>query len=148
VPFEYHFLDQRVEMLYENDQKKNTLIQLFALVSIIISSMGFLNLSSNLSKQKTKEIGIRKVNGATTSEILIMLNKNIIVWVAIAFVFACPIAYYAMDSWLQNFAYKINLSWWIFAMSGTIALLIALITVSWQTYRTARKNPIEALRYE
>ncbi len=148
VPFEYHFLDQRVEMLYENDQKKNTLIQLFALVSIIISSMGFLNLSSNLSKQKTKEIGIRKVNGATTSEILIMLNKNIIVWVAIAFAFACPIAYYAMDRWLQNFAYKINLSWWIFALSGTVALLIALITVSWQTYRTARKNPIEALRYE
>lgn len=148
VPFEYQFLDQRVEMLYANDQKKNTLMQLFTLVSIIISSMGFLNLSSNISKQKTKEICIRKVNGATTSEILILLNKKIIVWVAIAFVFACPIAYYAMDRWLQNFAYKINLSWWIFVLSGTIALLIALITVSWQTYRTARKNPIEALRYE
>ena len=148
VPFEYHFLDQRVANLYENDQKKNTLMQLFALVSIIISSMGFLNLSSNISKQKTKEIGIRKVNGATTSEILIMLNKNFIVWVAIAFVIATPIAYYAMDSWLQNFAYRITLSWWIFAVSVLIALLIALITVSWQTYMAARKNPIEALRYE
>lgn len=148
VPFEYQFLDQKVEMLYENDQKKNTLMQLFTLVSIIISSMGFLNLSSNISKQKTKEIGIRKVNGATTSEILILLNKDFIKWVAIAFVFACPIAYYAMDKWLQNFAYKINLSWWIFALSGFIALLIALITVSWQTFRTARKNPVETLRYE
>ena len=148
IPFEYHFLDQRVEMLYENDQKKNTLMQLFTLVSIIISSMGFLNLSSNLSKQKTKEIGIRKVNGATTSEILIMLNKNIIVWVAIAFVFACPIAYYAMDSWLQNFAYKIELSWWIFALAGCLAIIIAMITVSSQTFWAARRNPVESLRYE
>ncbi len=148
VPFEYHFLDQRVAMLYENDLKKNTLMQLFTLVSIIISSMGFLNLSSNISKQKTKEIGIRKVNGATIYELLIMLNKDFIKLVGIAFVLACPIAYYAMNRWLQNFAYKITLSWWIFALSGFIALLIALITVSWQTYRAARKNPIEALRYE
>lgn len=148
LPFEYHFLDQRVAMLYENDMKKNNLIQLFTLISIIISSMGFLNLASNISKQRTKEIGIRKVNGATISEILIMLNKDIITWVAIAFVFACPIAYYAMNRWLQNFAYKITLSWWIFALSGLIALLIALITVSWQSYMAARKNPVEALRYE
>jgi len=148
VPFEYHFLDQRVEMLYEDDQKKNMLMQLFTIISIIISSMGFLNLASIISKQKTKEIGIRKVNGATASEIIIMLNKDFVKWVAIAFVIATPIAYYAMNSWLKNFAYKTPLSWWIFALAGSIALLIAIITVSWQTIRAARRNPVEALRYE
>lgn len=148
LPFEYHFLDQRVEMLYENDQKKNILMQLFTLVSIMISSMGFLILASNIGTQKNKEIGIRKVNGATTAEIIIMLNKNFMKWITIAFVFACPIAYYAMNKWLQNFAYKITLSWWIFALSGFIALLIALITISWQTFKTARQNPVESLRSE
>jgi putative ABC transport system permease protein len=148
LPFEYHFLDQRIEMLYENDQKKNTLMQLFTLVSIIISSMGFLILASNISKQKTKEIGIRKVNGASSSEIVIMLNKNFVKWITLAFVIACPIAYYAMNRWLQNFAYKIALSWWIFALSGFIALLIALITISWQTFKAAGQNPVESLRSE
>ncbi|MCF8381439.1 MAG: ABC transporter permease [Bacteroidales bacterium] len=148
VPFEYNFLDQKVAMLYENDAKKNILIQLFTLVSIIISSMGFLNLASNISKQRSKEIGIRKVNGATSSELLLMLNKDFIKLVGIAFVLATPLAWYAMNSWLQNFAYRISLSWWIFVLSGLIALLMALVTVSWQTHRAARKNPVEALRYE
>ena len=148
VAFEYHFLDQRVEMLYDDDLKKNTLMQLFTLLSIIISSMGFLNLASNISKQKTKEIGIRKVNGATISEILIMLNKDFIKWVAIAFVIATPIGYYTMQKWLQNFAYKIELSWWIFALAGCLAIIIALTTVSLQTFWAARRNPIESLRYE
>lgn len=148
LPFEYNFLDQKVAMLYENDTKKNILIQLFTLVSIIISSMGFLNLASNISKQRSKEIGIRKVNGATISELLITLNKDFIKLVGIAFVLATPIAWYAMKMWLQNFAYKITLGWWIFAFSGLIALLIALLTVSWQTFVAARRNPIEALRYE
>lgn len=148
VPFEYHFLDQRIEMLYENDQKKNMLMKLFTLVSIIISSMGFLILASNIGTQKTKEIGIRKVNGATTAEIINMLNKNFVKWITIAFIFACPIAYYAMNRWLQNFAYKIALSWSIFALSGLLALLIALITISWQTFKAARQNPVESLRSE
>ena len=148
LPFEYHFLDQRVEMLYENDKKKNMLMQLFTLVSIIISSMGFLILASNIGTQKTKEIGIRKVNGATTAEIIIMINRDFIKWITIAFIFACPIAYYAMNRWLQNFAYKVTLSWWIFALSGCIALLIAIITISWQTFKTARQNPVESLRSE
>jgi putative ABC transport system permease protein len=148
VPFEHHFLDQRVAMLYENDRKKNTLMQLFTLISIIISSMGFLNLSSIISKQKTKEIGIRKVNGAKVSEILALLNKDFIKWVAIAFVIAVPVAYYAMNKWLENFAYKTELSWWIFALAGGLALGIALLTVSWQSWKAATRNPVEALRYE
>ena len=88
----------------------------------------------NTVSKKTKEIGIRKVNGAKISEILIMLNIDFIKWVAIAFVIATPIAYYAMNKWLENFAYKTTLSWWIFALAGVLALGIALLTVSWQSW--------------
>jgi putative ABC transport system permease protein len=101
-----------------------------------------------MNENRTKEIGLRKVNGATISEVMVLLNKNFIYWVAIAFVIACPIAFYAMNKWLQNFAYKIELSWWIFVASGIIALVIASLTVSWQSWRAATRNPVEALRYE
>jgi putative ABC transport system permease protein len=148
VPFEYQFLDQRVEMLYENDLKKQTIIRLFTLVSFILSLMGFLNLAANINKQKTKEIAIRKVNGATISETLIMLNKDFIKLVSIAFIIATPIAYYAMSKWLDGFANRIELSWLIFAFSGFIAMFIAITTASWLTYRAARRNPIESLKYE
>jgi putative ABC transport system permease protein len=95
-----------------------------------------------------RKIGIRKVNGARISEILTMLNKDFVKWVAIAFVIATPIAYYAMTKWLENFAYKTELSWWIFALAGLMALGIALLTVSWQSWKAATRNPVEALRYE
>ncbi len=110
--------------------------------------MGIFAMSIFYSQQKTKEIGIRKVNGATVTEIVEMLIKKFVKWVAIAFVIAVPIAWYAMHRWLQNFAYKTSLSWWIFALAGMVVLLITLLTVSWQTFRAARKNPVEALRYE
>jgi putative ABC transport system permease protein len=99
-------------------------------------------------QHRTKEIGIRKVNGAKISEILAMLNKDFVKWVAIAFVIATPIAWYAMNKWLENFAYKTELSWWIFALAGMLALGIALLTVSLQSWRAATRNPVEALRYE
>ncbi|MCL3781002.1 ABC transporter permease [Prolixibacteraceae bacterium JC049] len=148
IPFNYHFLENRVAMLYENDQKKNMLMQLFAIISIILSAMGFLNLASILNKQRTKEIGIRKVNGARITEVLVMLNGNFIKWVILAFIIASPIAYFAMSKWLENFAYKTSLSWWIFALAGILALGIALFTVTWQSWRAATRNPVEALRYE
>jgi putative ABC transport system permease protein len=110
--------------------------------------MGLLGLSLLISQQRTKEIGIRKVNGARVSEILAMLNRDFVKWVAIAFVIATPIAYFAMNKWLENFAYKTSLSWWIFALAGLLALGIALLTVSFQSYKAATKNPIESLRYE
>jgi putative ABC transport system permease protein len=110
--------------------------------------MGLFALSSYAMARRTKEIGIRKVNGARISEILTMLNKDFIKWVAIAFVIATPIAYYAMNKWLENFAYKTELSWWIFALAGLLALGIALLTVSWQSWKAATRNPVEALRYE
>ncbi|MCK5820246.1 MAG: ABC transporter permease [Bacteroidales bacterium] len=148
VPFVFQFLDQQVAKMYTEDQKINKLIKLFTLISLIISLMGFLNLSTLIMKRKTKEIGIRKVNGATVYEIMGMLNKNFAVWILISFVIAGPIAYYAAIKWLENFAYKTTLPWWIFALSGLLALSIALLTVSWQSWRAATKNPIEALRYE
>jgi putative ABC transport system permease protein len=105
-------------------------------------------LAEFITKQRTKEIGVRKVNGARVVGILSMLNKDFVKWVAIAFVIATPVAYYAMHKWLESFAYKTELSWWIFALAGLLALGIALLTVSWQSWRAATRNPVEALRYE
>ena len=124
------------------------MIALLAFFAVFIASLGLFGLSVLISKRRTKEIGIRKVNGATITEVLTMLNQDFIKWVIIAFVIATPIAYYAMSRWLENFAYKTALSWWIFALAGLSALVIALLTVSWQSYRAASRNPVEALRYE
>jgi putative ABC transport system permease protein len=101
-----------------------------------------------ISVSRIKEIGIRKLNGARVSEILFMLNKDFIILVAIAYVIAIPIAWYAMHKWLQTFAYRTELTWWIFALTGIIAFGIALLTISWQSWQAATRNPVEALRYE
>jgi putative ABC transport system permease protein len=105
-------------------------------------------LSLLLSQQRTKEIGLRKINGATVFEVIVMLNKNFIKWVAIAFVIATPVSLYIMKKWLLSFAFKTELSWWIFVSAGLLALGIALLTISWQSWRAATRNPVEALRYE
>ena len=144
----YTFFDEKIASLYKAEENTSKLIQLFAIIAILIGSLGLYGLISYVIRQKTKEIGIRKVNGAKVSEILTLLNQDFVKWVAIAFIIATPIAYYTMNSWLESFAYKITLSWWMFAVSGLIALLIAIITVSGQTFRAARINPVKALRYE
>ena len=100
------------------------------------------------TESRIKEIGIRKVNGAGVSEILKLLNQEFAKWVAVAFVTACPVGYFVMNKWLENFAYKTTMSWWIFALVGGITLLIALGTVSFHSWKAARKNPVDALRYE
>ena len=131
--------------------KEQVLMRLLTLLSIIILGillLGIYGTSLFLSENKTKEIGIRKVNGAQISEVMIMLNRDFVKWVAIAFLIATPIAYYAMNKWLENFAYKTELSWWIFALAGLLALGIALLTVSFQSWKAARRNPVESLRYE
>jgi putative ABC transport system permease protein len=110
--------------------------------------MGLLGMASFIMAGRTKEIGIRKVNGATISEIMQMLNISFVKWMTVSFVLATPIAYYGMSKWLESFAYKTALSWWIFVLAGFISLLIVLLTVSGLSYSTARRNPIEALRYE
>ena len=148
IPFEYHFLDKTYEELYKQDRQFSKIILAFLLVSILIACMGLLGLVSFTTVRRTKEIGVRKVNGATISEVIVMLNRDFVKWVVIAFVVATPIAYYAMNKWLENFAYKTTLSWWIFALAGLLALGIALLTVSWQSWKAATRNPVEALRYE
>jgi putative ABC transport system permease protein len=146
--FIYFFSDKEFELQYQNDLNFKYILTTSALLALIISCMGLLSLAIFTTKRRTKEIGIRKVNGAKVSEILTMLNKAFVKWVAIAFVIASPVAYYAMNRWLEGFAYKTALSWWIFVLAGLLALGIALLTVSWQSWKVATRNPVEALRYE
>lgn len=148
VPFNYSFMNTKFESLYAEIKQTVTILFLFTSISILISILGLFGITFLLMNSKVKEIGIRKVNGATVLEIVKLLNYDFIKWIAVAFVIAVPIAYYIMDRWLQNFAYKIELSWWVFALAGSMAFLIALITVSWQTFVAARRNPVDALRYE
>ncbi len=146
--FTFDFTNDILEEMYEADIRFSKMIGLLAIIAILIASLGLFGLSLLMGKQRIKEIGVRKVNGAKVSEILSLLNKDFVIWVAVAFVFATPFAWFAMNKWLENFAYKTNLSWWIFALAGVLALGIALLTVSWQSWRAATRNPVEALRYE
>jgi len=118
------------------------------LLAILISCLGLIGLSLFMTELRTKEIGIRKVNGAKSLEIFSLLSKEYIVWVLISILIASPVAWYTMHRWLEDFAYKTELSWWIFALTGLLALGIALLTVSWQSLKAATMNPVEALRYE
>ena len=120
----------------------------FSLIAIFIACLGLLGLASFYAEKREKEIGVRKVNGARIIEVMFLLNKDFMKWVGLSFLIASPIAWYAMHSWLQNFAYKTDLSWWIFALAGLLALAVALLTVSFQSWQAARKNPVEALKYE
>jgi putative ABC transport system permease protein len=147
-PLDYKFHDEVLAQHYAKDQQAKKLLLLLSIISIVIACVGLYAVSLFTILRKTKEIGIRKVNGAKISEVMVMLNKNFVTWVVVAFVIATPVAYYAMNKWLENFAYKTNLSWWIFALAGLLALGIALLTVSWQSWKAATRNPVEALRYE
>ncbi|NOR75494.1 MAG: FtsX-like permease family protein [Draconibacterium sp.] len=147
-PLDIGFVSDQISKLYEPEQNLVKTLNVFSLIAIAIACMGLSTLTILSIDHRIKEIGIRKVNGAKVSEIMQMLNRDFIKWVAIAFVIAVPIAWYAMNIWLQNFAYKTELSWWIFALAGLLALGIALLTVSWQSWRAATRNPVEALRYE
>ncbi len=147
-PFEYHFFNDEITATYRDEQKMLNILSYIVAIAFFILCFGLYSLSKQMAISKTKEIGIRKVNGAQIFEVMVMLNKDIVKWVAIAFVIATPIAYYAMHKWLENFAYKTSLSWWIFAFAGVVVLAIALLTVSWQSWRAASRNPVEALRYE
>ncbi|WP_319479934.1 ABC transporter permease [uncultured Draconibacterium sp.] len=142
------FLDENLNELYLSEQTTEKLMEYSSFIAIIISCLGLFGLSFFSTKLRIKEIGVRKVNGAKITEILAMLNKDFVKWVIIAFIIATPIAWVAMNQWLESFAYKTNLSWWIFALAGLLALGIALLTVSWQSWRAATRNPVEALRYE
>jgi putative ABC transport system permease protein len=147
-PLSYEYVGAMYRKVYKTELLQARLLTIFTIISLFISSMGLLGISLLISQQRVKEIGIHKVNGAGVIEILSMLNKNLVLWVSLAFGFATPIAWYAMHKWLENFVYKTSLSWWIFVLAGLLALGIALITVSFQSWKAATKNPVESLRYE
>jgi putative ABC transport system permease protein len=147
-PFEYQFLDEVIQQNYIEDKRQANIILLFSILAIAVTCLGLIATSVFLTKQRTKEIGIRKINGAKVTEVMVMLNKDFVKWMVIAFVLAVPVAYYSINKWLENFAYKTKLSWWIFTLAGIITLGIALLTVSWQSWRAATSKPVDALRFE
>jgi putative ABC transport system permease protein len=146
--FEYEFLDQRLSQLYINESRLYRLFQYFTVIALSIALIGLVGLSYYDMEKRTKEIGIRKVNGATTSDMMRLVNKEFTKWIGIGLLISCPISWYAMQLWLRNFAYQTTMNWWIFVFSGLATLIVALLTVSWNTYGAARKNPVDALRHE
>jgi putative ABC transport system permease protein len=145
---EYKYLSDRIADYYKSEHKALNLFMLFAAITIFLCVLGILGLSLSMNERRTKEIGLRKVNGAKVAEVILLLNKNFLKWVAVAFLIAIPIGWFIMHKWLENFAYKTELSWWIFFLAGILAIGIALLTVSLQSRRAAMRNPVEALRYE
>jgi len=147
-PFEYHFVDDDYNNLYQSERQSSVLIGLFAGIAILVSALGLTGLAAFAAEQKVKEIGIRKALGAGVQHIMGLLAVDFVKMVLIASVIAFPIAWWATSKWLESFAYKINLSWWIFALSGIAALIIALFTISYQTLKAATANPVKSLRSE
>jgi putative ABC transport system permease protein len=147
-PFEYHFLDGEYDNLYANETRQGKIFNIFSFLAIFISCLGLFGLSSFMITQRTKEIGIRKTNGATVLSIILLFSRYFSRWIIVSFVIAIPVSYYFMHAWLKNYAYRTAINWWIFLLAGVIAFLIALATVSWQSWRAAKRNPVEALRYE
>ena len=148
MPFSYHFLDDSFDQMYRQEQRVGKVALTFSLLAIIIACLGLFGLATYIAEQRTKEIGIRKVLGASVTNIVTMLSTDFIKLVLISFVIATPIAWWFMNKWLQEFAYRIDLSWWIFAFTGITALLIALFTLSFQAIKAAISNPVKSLRTE
>jgi ABC-type antimicrobial peptide transport system permease subunit len=147
-PFEYRFFDQDFDRMYRADEQTGKILRIFALLAVAIACLGLFGLASFTAEQKTREIGVRKVLGASTPGIVVLLSKEFIQWVLIANILAWPAAYFIMRNWLQQFAYKTNIAWWLFAAAGAGALVVAMLTVSFQALRAAQTDPVKALKYE
>src|SRR5690554_704276 len=148
MPFTYHFMDESFDAMYRAEQRAGNVALAFSVLAIIIACLGLFGLTTYMVEQRTKEIGIRKVLGASVSGIVSMLSRDFVKLVLIAIVIATPLAWWAMSKWLQDFAYRIDIQWWMLALAGLFAVLIALITVGWQAIRAALANPVESLRDE
>jgi putative ABC transport system permease protein len=148
TPLEYNFLNERLDALYRNEQRMMQMFGYLSVLTIFIACLGLIGLASFSAEQRTKEIGIRKVLGASTYNMVFLLSKEFTKWIVAANIVAWPIAWYFMHEWLQNFAYRIRIDWWLFLLAGAVALGIALLTVSWHAFKTAWTNPVKALRYE
>ncbi|MEZ4900876.1 MAG: FtsX-like permease family protein [Spirosomataceae bacterium] len=148
VPFEYDFLDASFARLYRSEAKMSTILSIFTGLALFIGCLGLLALASFTAETRTKEIGIRKVLGANISGIVAMLSAQFLKLVLLAFVIAAPMTWYFMDNWLNDFAYRIDIEWWMFAMAGVSAILIAFLTVGFQALKAALMNPVESLKTE
>ena len=146
--FDYYFLNDHYQKQYGGNIRFGRLIGILSFMAILIAVLGLLGLSINITQQRIKEIGIRKVNGAKVNEVLAMLNKDFARWILISIVMGSIVAYFAMNNWLRNFAVKTTISWWIFVLAGVMILGIALMSVSWQSWKAATQNPVKALRHE
>ena len=146
--FHYDFVDSMYRQVYLAERLQATLLLMFTLIALFICSMGLLGLSLLSGQQRIKEIGIRRVNGAEVSGIVRMLSLAFIKWVLLSYILAVPLAWLGMRRWLESFAYRTGLNWWIFLLAGLIALLLAAIPVSIQSWKAAVRNPVEALRHE
>ena len=147
-PYKFYFLDDNTAWRFRYDTKIRKILGSFSILAVIIACLGIFGLISFTAEQRTKEIGIRKALGASVSSIFLLLSKEFMKLLGIAILIACPIAWYIMDRWLQDFAYRVKLDLWMFVLAGLLALLIALLTVSYQAIKAARANPVDALRYE
>ena len=146
--FDYYFLDEKFNAQYSNDQLFGKVFAIFSGFAIFIACLGLLGLSLFATAQRTKEIGVRKVLGASVSSIIMLLSKDFIKLVVVAFLIASPVSWYIMNNWLQNYAYRINISWWVFFAAGFFAVLIAIGTISFQAIKAALANPVKSLRTE
>ncbi|MGI8952364.1 MAG: ABC transporter permease [Chitinophagaceae bacterium] len=148
IPYQYTFLDENFAKLYESEERQGTIFTIFACIAIFIACLGLFGLSAFAITQRVKEIGVRKVLGANVSTIVTLLSKDFLKLVIIAAIIAFPIAWYAMNNWLEDFAYRISIQWWVFLLAGLLATLIALLTVSFQAIKAATANPVKSLRTE
>ena len=147
-PFEYRFLDEDFRGWYRSEERMLTLLEIFALTAIIIACLGLFGLASFTSEQRTKEIGIRKVLGATEINLTYLMSKEFLLLVIISNLIAFPVAYFVSNWWLQSFAYRININIWTFLLAGSLSIIIAILTVSYQSIKAASANPVKSLRYE
>ncbi|NUM80395.1 FtsX-like permease family protein [bacterium] len=147
-PFEYKFLDQSYDSLYRNEIKQRSLLSVFSILAVCIACLGLFGLASFSAEKRTKEIGVRKVLGASVPQLVGLFTKEFVLLVLTANVVAIPVAYYAVRQWLQEFAYRIDIGIDMFLIAALAALAIAVLTVSYQAFRTATANPVEALKYE
>ncbi|MBA4144939.1 MAG: hypothetical protein C0523_04190, partial [Cytophaga sp.] len=146
VPFKYQFLDESIKANYESEQRAGTLFGLFSALAIVIACVGLFGLAAYTASLRTKEIGVRKVLGASVGTVVFLLSKDFTKLILIAFVFAVPLGWYVMSQWLESFAYRTSLSIWTFILAGVIALVISLLTVSYQSIKAATRNPVKSLR--
>jgi ABC-type antimicrobial peptide transport system permease subunit len=148
IPLYYYFYDDALNAQYGSEHRMETIFKYFSFLSIVIASLGLFGLASLSAEQRSKEIGIRKILGATVTDISVILSKEFVLWVVVSNLIAWPISFYAMSKWLESFAYRVDLSWWVFVLAGLIAVVVALVTVGWHAIRAATANPVESLRYE